>query len=462
MTTSNNKITLNEFTSPSGKVWRVLRIARALVERCDVGPVVNTLRDCVATKTEALSSFQSLVLSMEGYDDDPRELHEVPEVRAFFATLASQVPWWVHLPTRDFGSITVWVFCLTSHRSPMTKEGDRISVELDSQDMTRHIAKSVTAAAMLYHELGYTEAEAEKAITILGETFAEAGKLANTGKPVWHGELTMDPETGETRTKPVATGATGTLLDLAVASTGRPVDVDLVQFTDKKAFGRLTEKLLAQLSQNLADGVYDDIPKMEGFAQEDGSLEVRFKTRIGVWEHMRFEKGEWKQLSDTELQEVHATISAKTDDMTELAEKLGGALHKTAESLKERNRETEPHINQVSQSIMVFTKDPSSLEYLRIAVSKRLAESTAIEKWLQGPDEIFVLSNGRDRNSYWSTVASSTEDLLNRVLPDIAARAVNDMDTTVLMPIGMRDRHEMKRALHAWRAIGGMIPPGAL
>ena len=234
MTTSNGKLTINEFIAPSGKTWRVLRVARDYVERCDIEPVTNTLRSCVNTKTAAQASFQTLILSIEGYDEDPRELHDVPEVRKFFTDLTRQAPWWVHLPARDFGAMAVWLFCVTKHLSPTTKEGERITVNLDGADMMRRLTESLEATAILYQELGYTEAKFKEAMVELSETLAEAGKLANTGKPVWSGDLTMDPNTGKTVPKPVASGAPGALLNLAVAPTGRPVVMDLVQFLDKK------------------------------------------------------------------------------------------------------------------------------------------------------------------------------------------------------------------------------------
>jgi hypothetical protein len=50
-----------------------------------------------------LASFGSVVLMFVGYDDDPRGLWEIPEVRRWFARLDDEVPWLLHLLDPEYG-----------------------------------------------------------------------------------------------------------------------------------------------------------------------------------------------------------------------------------------------------------------------------------------------------------------------------------------------------------------------
>lgn len=45
--------------------------------------------------------MNSLALMIEGYDDDPREIYAIPEVRAFYIQLWQRWPYWLYFCNLD-------------------------------------------------------------------------------------------------------------------------------------------------------------------------------------------------------------------------------------------------------------------------------------------------------------------------------------------------------------------------
>lgn len=61
----------------------------------------------------------SVVFVFDGYNDDPREVHEIPECRAFLATLNAHWPYWMHFlaPIPDLWA--TFLLCLTPPGPPV-------------------------------------------------------------------------------------------------------------------------------------------------------------------------------------------------------------------------------------------------------------------------------------------------------------------------------------------------------
>ena len=60
----------------------VLLISRREVEATDVLSIVSRLKPFLATREDAWRYRGQMTLVVDGYNDDPRELVDIPEVRA--------------------------------------------------------------------------------------------------------------------------------------------------------------------------------------------------------------------------------------------------------------------------------------------------------------------------------------------------------------------------------------------
>jgi len=60
----------------------VLMFSRRQVETCDITEPLQLLRRLTADRHTAMDFCGRMSLVVDGYQDDPRELFEIPEVRA--------------------------------------------------------------------------------------------------------------------------------------------------------------------------------------------------------------------------------------------------------------------------------------------------------------------------------------------------------------------------------------------
>jgi hypothetical protein len=98
-------ITFTDGTSFDAKAhlgdFIILQFSRAEVERGLIGDALDRLR-LISDDREKFCRFEnSVVFIFEGYDQDPREVQEIPEVVKFFRTLTAQWPYWLHFIQRD-------------------------------------------------------------------------------------------------------------------------------------------------------------------------------------------------------------------------------------------------------------------------------------------------------------------------------------------------------------------------
>jgi hypothetical protein len=73
----------------------VLSVSREEIERGTVGDAVDRLLQLTDDPALARHAADRLVLWVSGYDADPRELFQIPEVCAFFRALHAHWPYWL-------------------------------------------------------------------------------------------------------------------------------------------------------------------------------------------------------------------------------------------------------------------------------------------------------------------------------------------------------------------------------
>ncbi len=70
----------------------ILGIDRSQIEAGDTSDIVQALEVFSQSKEEAMKALGNVVLAVSGYDDDPRGLWTISEVRTWFARLDKEVP----------------------------------------------------------------------------------------------------------------------------------------------------------------------------------------------------------------------------------------------------------------------------------------------------------------------------------------------------------------------------------
>lgn len=92
------------------------------------------------SKRNVLRFRESIAFQVDGYDKDPRELPEIPEVRKYFAALCQEWPHWFWFLSREAGTMSLLLSLLCPvkiHRSP---DGTGYGIEFgDEHELIRVI-----------------------------------------------------------------------------------------------------------------------------------------------------------------------------------------------------------------------------------------------------------------------------------------------------------------------------------
>lgn len=83
----------------------ILSIRREDIETGNLASALERLHVLTDSRENVLRYREALVFQVDGYDDDPRELSEIPEVRAYFRKLTDEWPHWVWFLHRRLGAI---------------------------------------------------------------------------------------------------------------------------------------------------------------------------------------------------------------------------------------------------------------------------------------------------------------------------------------------------------------------
>lgn len=81
----------------------VLQISRREIESGLTGDLVDRVMRLTDRSDRVARFANSLILSVDGYNDDPRELYEIDAVRKFFRDATEAWPFWLHFLNADEG-----------------------------------------------------------------------------------------------------------------------------------------------------------------------------------------------------------------------------------------------------------------------------------------------------------------------------------------------------------------------
>ncbi len=134
----------------------VFLISRQQVEAFDLDSSLNALQSLVPTArphhARAFKGRLSLVIS--GYEKDPRELFEIPEVCRYLRALDEQWPFWLYFFNQVDDSIKLIALCLASSIEVMPG-----AAHIDPDGLRRFLERGFTAVNYLFESYGFPESE---------------------------------------------------------------------------------------------------------------------------------------------------------------------------------------------------------------------------------------------------------------------------------------------------------------
>ena len=148
----------------------VLMISRREVEAGDIASVLSRLKVFVATREDAWRYRGQMALVVNGYNNDLRELVDIPEVRALLRGLEAAWPYWAYFFNQVDDSIKLLLSCAAGCRFL-----GRGAVEMDADLVAAALARGFGGMNMIFDQFGFPEDELEKMSNGLVEVLQQAG-----------------------------------------------------------------------------------------------------------------------------------------------------------------------------------------------------------------------------------------------------------------------------------------------
>lgn len=85
--------------------------------------------------------MNSFVFCIEGYDDDPREIHDIPEIRRFYSAFHDAWPYWLYFCNLDSDILRSMVMCCMDSIVSIKVDGQpHVGVEYDPLNLLRFLS----------------------------------------------------------------------------------------------------------------------------------------------------------------------------------------------------------------------------------------------------------------------------------------------------------------------------------
>lgn len=134
----------------------VLMISRRQVEQHDIASVLTELKPFLATREDAWRYRSQMVLVVDGYNNDPRELVDIPKVRTFLRAFDKQWPYWAFFFNQVDDSIKILGSCVCGASYP-----GHGAVEIDGDKLRHFLQRGFAGMNSIFDAHGFPEQELE-------------------------------------------------------------------------------------------------------------------------------------------------------------------------------------------------------------------------------------------------------------------------------------------------------------
>ncbi len=138
-----------------------LQFSRDQVEACDFGDFMAQFNPTVLPSGRGLRGLMNqLIFVVAGYNDDPREVYSVPEIRIFFRALYEQWPFWFYFCRLDGEFLWVMMFCCLESLSAVKVQGQpNCQVAYDRLELVAFLSRGLVMMSSMCERAGMSERE---------------------------------------------------------------------------------------------------------------------------------------------------------------------------------------------------------------------------------------------------------------------------------------------------------------
>lgn len=154
-------------TDPKDFDCIVILIPRSVVEQQDLDFTLSGLDKLLVDEETIRKSKNKLTLGIDGYDDDPREVYEIQEIRDYIQAITVKFPYWFYFcSTKDH---SLWIILLAHCRFRKFGPG---AAKIETGDAGKIMASLFRNLNDFYRKYNLDESELALISREVGEYFA--------------------------------------------------------------------------------------------------------------------------------------------------------------------------------------------------------------------------------------------------------------------------------------------------
>jgi len=164
----------------------VLQISQEAIQNCDTSEYVTLLHGITGSLhgiTGSLQSFeaafQRYVFLISGYDDDPRELYQIPEVVSFIKDLNSKLPFWLYFVNTSDKKFFSWMIACLCQAMSLDQDEETIYADFNAEAYNDLIEYQFSNIVKLMSGLEMGESIQEKVLKALSANLASLMVVEN-------------------------------------------------------------------------------------------------------------------------------------------------------------------------------------------------------------------------------------------------------------------------------------------
>lgn len=99
-----------------------------------------------------------LIFVIDGYNDDPREIHSIPEIRRFYQAFHQSWPYWFYFCNLDTEALRMSVLCCLPSLSALKVDGrSNVAVNYDRIELLRFVSEDFGPMNEMCERAGMSE-----------------------------------------------------------------------------------------------------------------------------------------------------------------------------------------------------------------------------------------------------------------------------------------------------------------
>ena len=121
------------------------QFSRSKVERGDFSHFLGLYSpDKLPSGRRLRQMMNSFVFCIEGWDNDEREIHSIPEIRRFYAAFHEAWPYWLYFCNLDTDTLRTMTMCCMNSLTAIKVDGSpQVQVEYEPMELLQFLARDL-------------------------------------------------------------------------------------------------------------------------------------------------------------------------------------------------------------------------------------------------------------------------------------------------------------------------------